>query len=445
MNCDTPVNRARNLAFNFGLLIILIAVAPVPAVTRDWLGPQLLTLAVAMMLVLLPSAPPADIQRSIAIFKPLTAAALLPAAWMLMQIVPVPRGTIEHPVWRSAAVALAEPLFGHVSIDLGYTLRSLFGYLSLISLAFITSVLTRSRDRAETIFAALCIITTFGSVELILLRDLAVLAPGNSPRDLAAALVALAAFGTILNAAFIVRAVERQETRAPHQPQPLRTYLGTLLLGSACALICLMALIYSATFDILIATAFGLTVVGLVVLVRRLSLGRWTVATGCVALCVAWGGVIALRFAANPSVSPLFRFTRVESAEAVAGILHMMSDADWKGGGVGSYPALAAIYRDAAGTPGPDAINTIASLVIEWGRAGLLMAMVLLLQLLLVLFRGALSRHRDLFYAASAAGCLVAALCEAYCDASFTGVTVQMLAAIIVGLGLSQTTGLHPN
>jgi hypothetical protein len=57
------------------------------------------------------------------------------------------------------------------------------------------------------------------------------------------------------------------------------------------------------------------------------------------------------------------------------------------------------------------------------------------------LVRGALSRGRDSFYAAGAAGCLVTAFCEAFCDTGFTDVTVQMIAAIVVGLGLSQTTG----
>jgi hypothetical protein len=140
-------------------------------------------------------------------------------------------------------------------------------------------------------------------------------------------------------------------------------------------------------------------------------------------------------------VDPLFRFTKVESADAGAAILRMISDANWAGSGVGSYPALAAIYRDASGAPGEAAINTITSMVLEWGRAGLLIAVILLLQLFVVLFRGAISRGRDSFYAASAAACLITALCQAYCDASFTNLTVQMMTAIIVGLGLSQTTG----
>ena len=332
-------------------------------------------------------------------------------------------------------------LSGHISIDLGFTLRSLFGYLSLISLAFITSILTRDRERAETILATLCAITTFIALELLLFRDLAALKPANSTDDLTSSLVALAAFGVVLNLAFVVRAAERYETRSERPGQRLRSFVGLMLLGTAGAVICLVALITYATYDVLIDTAFGLVVVGLVILIRRLNLARWTAATLCAAVLVACGGVIALRFAANSSLSPLFRFAKIQSPDAVAATLRMMADANWTGGGVGTYQALAAIYRDADGAPGPAAINTISSIVLEWGRAGMLMVFLLVIQLLVMLFRGALARGRDSFYAAGAAACLVVAFCEAYCDASFTTVTVQMTAAIIVGLGLAQTTG----
>jgi len=433
------VKKNLGVALSFGLLVVLVAAAPVLAITPGWIGPQLLTVAIAVMLLLIQSAPQADIERSLAIFKPLRFAALLPAAWMLLQIAPVPLGSIEHPVWRSAAAALAKPLSGHVSVDLGYTLRGLFGYLSLISLTFATSVLTRNRDRAETLLFALCAITTFTAIELILFRDLALFKPETMPGDFADSLVALAAFGTILNASFIVRAVERHETRALREPRRFRNTLGMILLGAAGAIICLTALIHCTTDDSLIAMASGLTVVCLVPLIRRLRLGRWTTATVCVAVLVAWGGVIALRLAANPSVNPLFRFAKFDAADAAA-TLRMMADASWTGAGVGSYQALAAIYRDAGGAPGHAALHTIASMALEWGHVGMLIGFVLLLQLLLALFRGALSRGKDSFYAAGAAACLVTVFCEAFCDASFTDVTVQMLTAIIVGLGLSQTT-----
>jgi hypothetical protein len=411
----TTVTESRRLAICFALLVVLVALAPVFALSAGRISPQLINIAVAVLLLLLPSAPEGDIRSSLAIFKPLAVAALLPAAWMLLQILPLPMGSIEHPVWRSAAAALPDPdsLSGHISIDLGFTLRSLFGYLSLISLAFITCILTRNRERAETILATLCTITTFIALELLLFRDLAALKPANSTDDLTSSLVALAAFGVILNLAFIVRAAERYETRSG-PGRPVRSFVGLMLLGTAGAVICLVALITYATYDVLIDTAFGLVVVGLVILIRRLNLARWTATTLCAAVLVACGGVIALR---------------------------LMADANWTGSGVGSYQALAAIYRDADGAPGPAAINTITSIVLEWGRTGMLLLFLLVIQLLVMLFRGALARGRDSFYAAGAAACLVVAFCEAHCDASFTTVTVQMTAAIIVGLGLAQTTG----
>jgi hypothetical protein len=434
------VSKPRNIAIVFGLLIVLIGATPVLALGAGWLGPQLITLIAAIMLSLLPDVPEADVRRSVAISKPLAAAALLPAAWMLLQIVPVPLGSIEHPIWRSAAAALPGAVLGHVSIDLGLTLRALFEYLSLISLAFLTSVVARDRDRAETLLFALCTVTTFIAVEL-LVRPLMTTTEFGSSHDPPDNLVALTSFGAILDVTFIVRAVERHETRSLRQPHLRRNYLGLLLAGLAGALVCLSALIHAATSSVLTAMAFGLIVLFIVVLIRRLSLRRWTAATVCAAVFVACCGVIALQFSSNASVSPLFRFTRGELTDAGAAPLRMLSDTGWAGAGVGNYHALAAIYRDGTGVPPPSPINTIASMILEWGHVGLLLVAVLLLQLLVVLLRGALSRGRDWFYAASAAACLVTIACESYCDASFTDIAVQMLAAIIVGMGLAQTVG----
>ena len=88
------MNKTKNLSVSFGLLVVLIAVAPVLALSRGWIGPQLLNLAVAALLLLLPGLPEGDVQRSLAIVKPLATVALLPAAWMLLQILPLPTGSI---------------------------------------------------------------------------------------------------------------------------------------------------------------------------------------------------------------------------------------------------------------------------------------------------------------------------------------------------------------
>ena len=411
--------------------------APVIAIAPAWLAPQLVIIAIALMLLLLPSFPEADFLHSLTIFKPLAVAAALPAAWIVLQIVPVPLGSIEHPVWRSAAAALPEITSGHLSIDLGSTLRGLFSYLGLISLAFSTCVVTRNRDRAETTLFALCTITTFVAVELLLFRQFP-LRSSNS-QDATDSLVALAAFGAILNLAFVVRTMERNEART----RSSRTYVSMLLLGAFGVVLCLTALFVSTTYNVVIATGFGLTALCLVVLIRRLSLGRWTAATVSAAAVVAWGGIIVLRFAANPTVSPILRFAKRESEDGGAATLRMLSDANWSGSGVSTYQALAAVYGEAVRSAGESAIHTIALMALEWGQFGLLICFFLMAQLLVILDRGALRRGRDSFFAAGAAASLVTAFFEAYCDTSLTDITVQMLASIVVGLGLAQTTGRH--
>lgn len=359
---------------------------------------------------------------------------------MLLQLLPVPLGTIENPVWRSTAAAIPGNASGHLSIDLGFTLRALFGYLGLISLTLITSVLTRNCDRAGTILFALCAITTFAAGELLLLGGFSVFNPGNRLNDLLASLVAPAAFGVILNAAFVVRTIKYRDTGSRWLASS-RAYLGMMLFGTFGVTICLIDLVFLTTYDILLAVLSGLTMMGLVVLSRRLGLRRWTLATVGIAALVAWGGVVALRFTASPSVSPLLRFARVDSAEAGAPVMRMISDINWAGAGVGSYHALATIHRDSTGVPGDKPINAATKVLLEWGGLGTIVLLVPPLQLLIVLFRGALSRGRDSFYAAAAAACVVTAFLETYCDTSFSYVTVQILGAVILGLGLSQSTG----
>jgi hypothetical protein len=80
----------------------------------------------------------------------------------------------------------------------------------------------------------------------------------------------------------------------------------------------MLALLRSATHGVLTAMTFGLVILLLVVVIRRLSLRRWTAATVSAAVFVACSGVIVLQFSASASVGPLFRFTRIELADAAA-------------------------------------------------------------------------------------------------------------------------------
>ena len=119
--------------------------------------------------------------------------------------------------------------------------------------------------------------------------------------------------------------------------------------------------------------AFGLVALGLVVLICWLSLSRWTAATVGAAVVVACGGVIALRFVANPAANPFLRFTAMDSAEAGVASLRMISDSVWCRDRK-LFVSCCDLPRR-VGPSGQTAINTITSMALEWGRGGLLIAM----------------------------------------------------------------------
>ena len=433
--------KSSNTPLLSALLFLLIAETPVLAISSSRVGMPIASLIIATTLLFLPKAPLGDVQRSVAILRPLTAVTLFPAIWMALQLVPVPLGTIEHPIWLSAAAALSEFHTGHISIDLGSTLRALVQYLGVVALIFATCVLARDRERAEQILFALCAIADLIALELLLFWYAGNLELGAPNPGFPDNLSASTSLGAILNFAIITRAIERYETKAGHQAPPWQALMFPLVLGAAGALLCVSATLVSTTANVLIASVFGGVTFLLFVLLRQYRLGRWTAVTVGFTVLIMCCGVIVLRSAANPSVLPLIRFAHASSAEAGGAMQRLLSDANWAGAGVGTYQALAATYRDTAGLPQPAAINTISSAILGWGYLGVCLLAAILTQLLVTLSRGAFNRGRDSFFAAAATACLVTIICEAFCDASLTDATFQILAAIVLGLGLAQTVG----
>ena len=434
------MTKTSNTPLLSALLFLLIAETPVLAISTSRVGMPIASLIIATTLLFLPKAPLGDVQRSVAILRPLTAVTLFPAIWMALQLVPVPLGTIEHPIWLSAAAALSEFHTGHISIDLGSTLRALVQYLAVVALIFATCVLARDRERAEQILFALCAIADLIALELLLFWYAGNFEWGAPNPGFPDNLSASTSLGAILNLAIIARAIERYETKAEHQA-PWQTLVFPLVLGAVGALLCLSATLVSTTANVLIASVFGCVTFLLFVLLRQYRLGRWTAVTVGFTVLIMCCGVIVLRSAANPSVLPLIRFAHVSSAEAGGAMQRLLSDANWAGAGVGTYQALAATYRDTAGLPQPAAINTISSAILGWGYLGACLLAAILTQLLVMLSRGAFNRGRDSFFAAAATACLVTIICEAFCDASLTDATFQIFAAIVLGLGLAQIVG----
>ena len=174
---------------------------------------QLVALLIALGLITVAAtARAADVNQTAQLTRRLKLAAVLPAIWMGLQAIYSPR-QLAHSIWASAAASLQENLWGQISVDPGATILALFGYLAGVILVVLTIFVTRDRRRAELLLQALCAITVFAVIGLVMAR-LGNLVPFEvTATNTAEALPALSALGIILCLSAVVRVVERYESR----------------------------------------------------------------------------------------------------------------------------------------------------------------------------------------------------------------------------------------
>ena len=99
------------------------------------------------------------------------------------------------------------------------------------------------------------------------------------------------------------------------------------------------------------------------------------------------------------------------------------------------------VYQDFGAASMLDPPSTVVGIVVEWGRPAFLILVISAIQLFAFTFLGALRRGRDSFLPAAAAACVAIVLFEAFCDPSLMRPAVQIIIAVIVGLGVSQSVG----
>jgi hypothetical protein len=424
------------LAFRF--LSILLAAIPALAVTDDRLVQDASILAAALLLLSAIGASQDDLKVTVRLLRQARLAVLFPVTWMLLQIAPL--SPFANSIWPTASAALNEPLVGHISIEPGATIRSLFEFLASISLMVATTVFTRGREQAEITLFVLCAVTTFMSVEVLLghLGPLAGIVPTEG-QSAAATFVAISALGAVVNAAAAVRILERCLSRGD-----ALTIVSILVfcLGLAGAAICFSAIVIAGTTEILIAAGFGMGVVLLVCISRIVELRPVaTFVLFAVFALAAVTGTIAASFEDKPAMMPLLRSASSADADSLSVTQRALSDTKWTGSGVGTFDILVPVFRDFSSKPAVDPASTIAKAAIEWGWAALIILVLLTVQLSVVMFAGALRRGRDWFFPAAASACVLVAFCEALCDTSLIHPSSQIVLAIILGLGLSQTKG----
>jgi UPF0716 family protein affecting phage T7 exclusion len=421
----------------FYLLIGLIGISPVLFFFDGPIIAGLLNAYTAVMLAVVGlSIRPGEAEYFSKVTRPIFICATIPAAWLLIQILPMP-SSIAHPFWTSAQAALNHAVTASISLDRGATLLAFTNYCFAAGVIFVATAVTIDRARAEFVMFWLAGITTLAAVLLIADQfDVFINIAKTAGFTPTASLTAVAALGVIVNAAALVRVIERYETRRTSSQMPSANLLRGLSVCVVALAICICAIISFATMQIVFATMSGLATFIIVMMIRRFGLDLWMnaiIALAAVVIGVAivsrnmGSGDLTLRFASSPQAL-------IQVAQS------MLSDTPWMGNGAGAFGSLLPIYQDidrsVVGLVAPTSAATIA---IELGRPALWVILFLAFVVFFQLTRGALERGRDSFYPTAGASCVVLVTVQAFCHAALLEKPTIIVVAIILGLAVAQS------
>lgn len=341
-----------------------------------------------------------------------------------------------HPIWASTRDALHDSLrdslgslpLGPVTADIGLTLDALILALAATSLVGVTIVVVRDRTRAELVLFVLSGITAISALTLVLQRMSSAIA-ANAPPDLA---TTLAGPGLMLNLAIMQLATERAETR-----HSVARSIAIGLCGLVGAVVSAAAIFGLSGTNSAIAASFGIVLILLILVIRRLDLAP--LAAGALSAAALIGATIVLTFLFEKGSGPiLLRLVPDVGPEARAALERMLADTRWFGAGSGTFSAVARIYQSDTGAvlTAPSAATAIFA---DLGSIGLAAVVVVSLVVLVRLFFGALQRGRDSFFPTTAAACLLFALVQGFTGPGLLHPAAILCLAVIVGLGLSQS------
>lgn len=413
----------------FGLICISPAILLVDGLIVQGLVAGILAVALALIALNLR---PGETEFFISIFRWAAVLALIPALWIIIQVLPL--GVLVHPIWKSAEKALGYHIAGTISVDFGASMIALGQYLSMIAVAFVSAAVAVDRMRAGWVLFAIVIAGTLAAVILLVNALFPVgFALGSFAQTQALDCTSL---GTIAAAAAFVRTLEQFTRRQSSAPRSGPLLMWTLAASVGAFVICGGTLLLSAAQQVLVATACGLLALACLMASRWLAFRIWG-ATAALTVLAAGCAVLLLfnqPFDREKSLPLAF----ASSSTALTG--RLLADAPIAGTGAGTFRALAQIYREIDDPPAPSvAATTAASLGIELGKPMLWVIVALTCGAITVLLRASLRRGRDSFYPAMAGGCLITLLLIAFVNAGLLGTATGLLAAAVIGLGVAQS------
>jgi hypothetical protein len=370
---------------------------------------------------------PGETEFLISIVRPLAAIALVPALWVLVQLLPI--GFLAHPIWNSAETALGYPVAATISVDPGASVIALGQYLSVIAVVFLSVAVAIDRQRAEWILFALTAAVT--TIALMIMTW-----PATLPRAQAIDCVSM---GTIIASAACIRTIERYETRRSSPRRSMPILLLTFVSCSAALAICGAVVMLGTTREILIATAYGIFALACISLIRRFALG--VIGTTAIAAPALGAAVLLLAYQpAERGASVPLAFAGASDPSLIALSERVLHNAPLVGTGAGTFAALAPIYRQIDDPPpGPTAVTAAATLAVELGRPMFWLITVATAGCIFILLRASLRRGRDSFYPAMGGSCLITLLLLSFNNAGLFGTASSLISAAVIGLGIAQS------
>jgi hypothetical protein len=368
----------------------------------------------------------------LAAIRPILGIAIVPAIWIVVQVLPLSIAGIAHPIWESAEQALGQPISGSISIDRGASLLALVRYLTIFAIVLLAAAVTVNRTGAEwVLFASVAV----GSLMSIVMIGQTVANSGISAKGRVQVRECVA-LGIVVSFAALIRTFERYETKHLHPERSSITLRWTFIACLVAFALCVAGLSLDMTSGVLFASAYAVGMLLAVVAIRRFRLGLW----GSLAIA-AVGAMTAIATIASrlapPGIDLTLAFVSDEPEAAISTTQRVLADAPWWGTGAGTFAFLLPVYRDAGDfVTAPSAASKIA---IELGHPMFWILVVLVVVGIALLLRGAMLRGRDSFYPTAGASSLLLLLLLSFCENGLLGTPVSILAAAIVGLAFAQS------
>ncbi len=461
MMANHPAPGGTGLArFVFWAMLTIVALSPLPFGGNRPASWSVLSLLVGVLLVLWSVAAwrdPAIVGVPSTRHWPFSALFLALVAWFLVQMSTATPPSWHHPLWRDAADALGLPLAGSISVSRGDTATALMRLVAYGAIFWLAMHYGASRTHARAAlwsvalagaaYASYGLVVDLGGLDKILWYD-----KWAYNRSLTSTFVNRNSYATyagitlIVCLALLIPIFRLSSREGLNSAQGIAHFLGTfpphgwLLVVFTLAIGTAILLTHSRA-------GFIATIVGVAAFLAISTVARGAHRSAVKLLAIlAPAGIAVLLLISGEVTLKRIDEGAIESLEGrlalYAGVVAAIEDTPWQGTGLGTFPSIFRLHRDAS-IIGPfdidKAHNTYLELALEAELPAFAAMMALFAAVVLILLRGVWQRRRDVIYPATGVAVTVLVGVHALVDFSIQIPAVAAVYFLLLGIAFAQS------